>query len=99
MITGTETLDRLICSRNRALYASVFLVVASLELYGTAIGTWRWAPSLPGLGIPDGNPPSGVASGYVWFDVMALLVAPALIARVRRTRSKVEQPLPRSTPA
>jgi hypothetical protein len=86
-------------SRNRALYASVFLVVASLELYGTALGTWRWAPSLPGLGIPDGNPPSGVASGYVWFDVMALLVAPALIARARRTRSEGEQPLPRSTPA
>jgi hypothetical protein len=70
-------------SRNRALYASVFLAVAALELYGTAIGTWRWAPSLPGLGIPDGNPPSGVASGYVWFDVMALLVAPALMPLVR----------------
>ena len=62
--------------RNRAIYAGVFLVVASLELYGTAIGTWRWSRDLPGLGIPDGNPPSGVASGYVWFDVMALLVAP-----------------------
>jgi hypothetical protein len=65
--------------RNRAVYAGVFLVVASLELYGTALGTWRWAPALPGLGIPDGNPPSGVASGYVWFDVMALLVAPGLL--------------------
>ncbi|HEY7397555.1 MAG TPA: hypothetical protein VH538_04580 [Gaiellaceae bacterium] len=64
--------------RNRAVYAAVFLVVASLELYGTAIGTWRWAHELPGLGIPDGNPPSGVASGYVWFDVMALLVAPMI---------------------
>jgi len=87
-------------SRNRALYASVFLVVASLELYGTAIGTWRWARTLPGLGIPDGNPPSGVASGYVWFDVMALLCAPLLVAlsaRARRTRSEGEQPLPRST--
>ncbi len=73
-------------SRNRALYASVFLVVASLELYGTAIGTWRWAPSLPGLGIPDGNPPSGVASGYVWFDVMALFVAP-LARRAQRSSS------------
>jgi hypothetical protein len=57
----------------------VFLVVAALELYGTAIGTWRWTPELPGLGIPDGNPPSGVASGYVWFDVMAALVAPLLV--------------------
>src|SRR5207237_2930519 len=59
-------------SRARATYAAVFLVVGVLELYGTAIGTWRWAATLPGLGIPDGNPPSGVASGYVWFDGMAL---------------------------
>ena len=71
--------------RNRAIYAGVFLVVAALELYGTAIGTWHWARDLPGLGIPDGNPPSGVASGYVWFDVMAMLVAPYLIALTRRS--------------
>jgi hypothetical protein len=73
-------------SRSRATYAGVFLVVAVLELYGTSIGTWRWTASLPGLGIPDGNPPSGVASGYVWFDVMALLVAPWLVAAARRMR-------------
>jgi len=66
-------------SRNRAIYAGVFLVVGALELYGTAIGTWRWAADLPGTGIPDGNPPSGVASGYVWFDVMAMLCAPLLL--------------------
>jgi len=66
-------------SRARTAYAGVFLVVAALELYGTAIGTWRWAEKLPGLGIPDGNPPSGVASGYVWFDVMAMLCAPLLL--------------------
>ncbi len=66
-------------SRFRAAYAGVFCVVAALELYGTSIGTWRWATHLPGTGIADGNPPSGVASGYVWFDVMALLVAPWLL--------------------
>ncbi len=81
----------LLRSRNRAIYASVFLVVAGLELYGTAIGTWRWAVRLPGLGIPDGNPPSGVASGYVWFDVMALLTAPAALALVRRARPASEE--------
>ena len=75
-------------SRARAAYAGVFLVVAGLELYGTAIGTWRWAEKLPGLGIPDGNPPSGVASGYVWFDVMALLLAPRLLAIARRGWSR-----------
>ena len=72
-------------SRSRAVYAGVFLAVAALELYGTSIGTWRWAATLPGLGIPDGNPPSGVASGYVWFDVMALLVAPWVVYFARGT--------------
>jgi hypothetical protein len=94
----------LLRSRNRAVYAGVFLVVASLELYGTAIGTWRWANELPGLGIPDGNPPSGVASGYVWFDVMALLTAPLALSLVRkrrasRTRSEADRPLSSTTPA
>jgi hypothetical protein len=77
-------------SRARSAYAGVFLVVAALELYGTAIGTWRWADHLPGLGIPDGNPPSGVASGYVWFDVMALLLAPRLPAAWLRLRVLVD---------
>ena len=87
-------------SRNRAIYAGVFLVVTALEFYGTAIGTWRWAPALPGLGISDGNPPSGVASGYVWFDVMALLVAQRVVGLLTsRTLRGGEQTVPRSTPA
>ena len=69
--------------RNRAVYAGVFAVVCVLELYGTWLGVWTWHDALPGLGIPDGNPPSGVASGYVWFDVMALLIAPWLVAAAR----------------
>jgi hypothetical protein len=81
-------------SRLRAVYAGVFLVVAALELYGTSIGTWRWAAELPGLGIPDGNPPSGVASGYVWFDVMALLLAPWLLRAGRSLRTRPWVPAP-----
>jgi hypothetical protein len=81
-------------SRARAAYAGVFVVVAALELYGTAIGTWRWAEKLPGLGIPDGNPPSGVASGYVWFDVMALLLAPRLLVLARRAWPLRRRPVP-----
>lgn len=64
--------------RNRAVYAGVFVVVCALELYGTWLGIWTWRPELPGLGIPDGNPPSGVASGYVCFDVFAVAVAAKL---------------------
>jgi hypothetical protein len=63
-----------------ATLGGVFLVVGALEIYGTAIGTWRWAGTIPGLGVSQGNPPSGAASGYVFFDLVALALAPALLA-------------------
>jgi hypothetical protein len=85
----------LVRGRAPAVYAGVFLVVAWLELYGTAIGTWEWAVTIPGTGVPQGNPPSGVASGYVWFDVVALAVAPRLTRWAGRTRTG-SRPLPDS---
>ncbi len=81
----------------RPVYAGVFMVVVGLELYGTALGTWTWQPVVPGLGLSQGNPPSGVASGYVVFDILALalvvrvgLVAAAL--QSRRARSATSSP-------
>jgi hypothetical protein len=85
----------LVRGRAPAVYAGVFLVVAWLELYGTAIGTWQWAPTIPGTGVPQGNPPSGVASGYVWFDVVALALAPAVMRWGGRIRTG-SRPLPDS---
>jgi hypothetical protein len=85
----------LLRGRSPAVYAGVFLVVAWLELYGTAIGTWEWAAVIPGTGVPQGNPPSGVASGYVWFDIVALALAPRLIRWGGRIRSGW-RPLPGS---
>jgi len=76
----------LVRGRAPEIYAGVFLVVAWLELYGTAIGTWEWAVTIPGTGVPQGNPPSGVASGYVWFDIVALALAPWLIRVAARIR-------------
>jgi hypothetical protein len=70
----------LVRGRARAAYAGVFVVVAGLELYGTALGTWAWAETIPGTGVPNGNPPSGAASGYVCFDIVALALAPRLLA-------------------
>lgn len=78
----------LLRGRAPAVYAGVFLVVAWLELYGTAIGTWEWAAVVPGTGVPQGNPPSGVASGYVWFDIVALALAPRLLAGWQRLRGR-----------
>jgi hypothetical protein len=85
----------LVRGRAPSVYAGVFLVVAWLELYGTALGTWAWAETVPGTGIPQGNPPSGVASGYVWFDIVALALAPRLIRAAGRTRTG-SLPLPDS---
>lgn len=86
---GCATLAAFIIGSRRAatLYAGVFLAVAVLEIYGTAIGTWQWAEVVPGLGVANGNPPSGAASGYVLFDICALAFGPKLLALVRRRGS------------
>ncbi len=79
----------------RPVYAGVFVVVVALELYGTAIGTWAWEPVVPGLGLTQGNPPSGVASGYVVFDVLAL----ALVTRAGAALALIQSRRPRRIPA
>jgi hypothetical protein len=81
-LIGCAFLVGVVLRTRRQVYAGVFLVVAALELYGTAIGTWTWEGAVPGLGLSQGNPPSGVASGYVVFDILAL----ALATRVSRIR-------------
>lgn len=74
----------LLRGRAPATYAGVFFVVAALELYGTALGTWTWAEFAPGTPVTQGNPPSGIAAGYVLFDIAALALAPRLLALASR---------------
>ncbi len=76
----------LLRGRAPSVYAGVFVVVAALELYGTAIGTWAWAETAPHTPISQGNPPSGIAAGYVLFDIAALALAPRLLALARSGR-------------
>ena len=61
------------------LYAGAFLVVSYLEIVGTSLGTWEWQPSDPTGLVSIGNPPSGIAGGYAWFDAAALWCAPRLL--------------------
>lgn len=65
---------------SRGLYLGAFLVVSYLELLGTSLGTWAWQPHDPTGLISIGNPPSGAAGGYGWFDLAALSAAPRLLA-------------------
>jgi hypothetical protein len=71
------------------LYVGAFVVVSYLEIAGTALGTWAWARSDPVLHvIGQGNPPSGAAGGYGWFDLYALLVAPRVLRLLGAVRAR-----------
>ena len=71
---------------SRPLYVGAFVVVSYLEIVGTALGTWEWQSHDPTGIVAIGNPPSGAAGGYGWFDLAALLLAPVLIRRWRARR-------------
>jgi hypothetical protein len=84
----------LIIGRAPVLYAGVFFFVAFLEIWGTWVGTWQWHEYVPGLGLMNGNPPSGAAAGYVLFDICALAFAPAVLAGWRWMASRLRGALP-----
>jgi hypothetical protein len=72
---------------SRGLYVGAAVVVTYLEVVGTSLGTWTWQPHDPTGWVAIGNPPSGAAGGYGWFDLAALILAPGLArlaARVAR---------------
>ena len=102
---GCALLVVVLLRTRRPVYAGVFLAVAALELYGTAVGTWTWESSVPGLGLAQGNPPSGAASGYVVFDVLALCLAQSIRLRTispwtgrrARMRSRAASTLPQTS--
>jgi hypothetical protein len=83
----------LIRGRARVLYGAVFLVVAVLELSGTAVGVWAWKGTVPGLELPSGNPPSGAASGYVLFDIVAIALTARLMPLVERALALRRRPV------
>jgi hypothetical protein len=74
---------------SRLLYVGAFVVVTYLELVGTSLHIWTWAPHDPTGIVAMGNPPSGAAGGYGWFDLVAVLAAPAVLVTVRRVRVRL----------
>ena len=60
--------------RARLFFAAMYLLVAYLELCGTASGAWAWPAHLLGKaqGLSSANPPSGVAVFYSLFDLSCL---------------------------
>jgi hypothetical protein len=81
---------------SQGLYVGAAVVVTYLEIVGTHLGTWTWQEHDPTGIVSIGNPPSGAAGGYGWFDLAALLIAPGLIARWDRRRAARLSPDPNS---
>lgn len=71
---------------SRPVYVGAFVAVSYLELVGTELRTWVWQPEDPILGVTIGNPPSGAAGGYGWFDLAGLVLAPYLLGLFSRRR-------------
>lgn len=77
--------------RRRTLYIGAFVAVSYLEIIGTELGTWTWQEHDPTGLISIGNPPSGAAGGYGWFDLAAIAAAPSLLAFQRRAAARRRQ--------
>ena len=76
----------LLWGRSRLLYVGAFAVVTYLEMLGTWLGNWTWAATDPTGLVAIGNPPTGAAGGYGWFDLVAITAAPAVLAMWSRGR-------------
>jgi hypothetical protein len=85
--------------RTPGVYAAAFALTAALELYGTRLGTWAWAPHDPTGLLSAANPPSGIPGGYCWLDFWALALAPLVYSLVVRTRERLGARASRPAPA
>jgi hypothetical protein len=76
--------------RSPMVYLAAFFITTWLELIGTAVGTWKWAAIDPVLGLPQGNPPSGVAAWYCLVDAVAMGGAAPVMNRLKNTHEWVK---------
>lgn len=81
LVTWAIFIRFIVRGRYPLLYAVSFAMTTALELYGTGLGIWRWAPVLPGLMLPAGNPPTGIGAGYAAMDA----VTRRIVGRRRRS--------------
>ena len=78
-------------SRLALLYGVSFVMTMVLEFYGTGLGTWTWASTVPFVGLAAANPPACIGAGYCIMDAATRWLAPKVqalwtvgVARYRR---------------
>jgi hypothetical protein len=65
----------------RRLYASTFVLALALELYGTWLGNWTWAASVPSFDIVTTNPPGAAGAFYCALDALVAAASLQLVPR------------------
>ena len=60
--------------RNRDLYVTMFILSLVMEIYGTAMGSWRWATVVPWFGLTSLNPPLCAGVFYCLLDALVVQV-------------------------
>jgi len=73
--------------RQRRLFASTFVLALALELYGTWLGNWTWAHTVPGTPLVTTNPPGAAGAFYCALDAMVAATA-LVLTRQSSTRSE-----------
>jgi hypothetical protein len=57
--------------KDRLFFYTMYIIVALLEIGGTAFGTWKWPATAFGVFdfLPSNNPPSGISLFYFLLDI------------------------------
>ncbi len=55
------------------LYATMVWLALAMELWGTYLGNWTWAPTVPHTGLTAWNPPLLVGAFYCFGDLLVNL--------------------------
>jgi hypothetical protein len=80
----------LLYGRNPMVYLGAFFVTSYLEIIGTSTGVWYWVVIDPASGLPQGNPPSGVAAYYCMVDAVAIAIASKLLKLIKNVKFKFD---------
>jgi hypothetical protein len=62
--------------KDRLFFFAMYILVAILEIGGTAFGCWKWPETAFGTFnfLPSNNPPSGISLFYFLLDVSCFFI-------------------------
>ncbi len=90
----------MLASPSRRLYATMFVLSATMEIYGTWIGNWRWANEVPWLGLTAANPPLAAGAFYCVLDLLVVTATARGLSRRRSSLAAIpavpRDPIPRA---